>query len=141
MLDERADATAGRIRSEDEDTVIALTARDAVIVEIAEQRQHVLTARAGEIARARDCDRLRRYKLVDDRVREARHGVGEEDRFGADADDVAALAERRDHFTIEPVLALELLGRGRVRGIAGDDCPRALPCVLLLGRELRSMIG
>ena len=134
-MDERADPGASRVRCDDEDTVVALTACEAVIVEVLEQREHVFAARSGQIARARHGDRRCRAQLGHDKVREARDGLGKKNRISPDPDQIATLIEGGDDLAIQTMLGLELRGSWRVRWIAQQSGLRTRPARLLSGRE------
>src|SRR5206468_8065045 len=76
-------------------------------------------------------------QLSDHGLRETADRVGKEDRLGTDADELAALGERRDQLAIEAVLGLEHRGRRRLERLACEGLARARPDRLLRGGERR----
>src|SRR5206468_3948499 len=88
---EGSDALARLLRRYDQDPVVALAAGQPVIVEELQQRQDMLAARSGEIARSGDGDRPSGLELGDDRISEVSDRVREEDRLGPDADELSPL--------------------------------------------------
>src|SRR5216683_2064939 len=131
LPDERADAGTSRVGSDHEDTFIALTARDAVVIEELQERQHMLAARTAEIARPRDGDRARHRELRDDRLRELRDRLGQEHRLGADAHQIAPLAQGGHELAVETEIGLKVPRCRRMRRVARQNGARLGPDGLL----------
>src|SRR5712692_5756385 len=101
----------------------------------------MLAAGAGEVPSASDGDRTARRELVHHDACEARHRLGQEHRFGADAYDIAALRERRNELAVDPMVALELRRTGRLQRILRESRARAEPAALLILGEPRPVGG